>query len=59
MTSGIGDLFPPDIVIGSVAAVGTEDGGMTMYAEIEPAVDTAALTQVFVVLGFETGDEAQ
>ena len=59
VTSGIGDLFPPDIVIGSVAAVGTEDGGMTMYAEIEPAVDTAALTQVFVVLGFETGDEAQ
>ena len=58
-TSGIGDLFPPDIVIGSVAAVGTEAGGMSMYAEIAPAVDIAALTQVFIVLGFETGDVVQ
>ena len=44
VTSGVSDLFPPDIVIGTVTAVDTEDGGMTMYAEVAPAV---------VLLGYE------
>ncbi len=53
VTSGTSDLFPPDIVIGTVTAVDTEDGGMTMYAEVAPKVELADLTQVFVVLGYE------
>jgi len=53
VTSGVSDLFPPDIVIGTVTAVDTEDGGMTMYAEVAPAVVLDELTQVFVVLGYE------
>ena len=53
VTSGVSDLFPPDIVIGTVTAVDTEDGGMTMYAEVAPEVVLDELTQVFVVLGYE------
>jgi rod shape-determining protein MreC len=57
VTSGVSDLFPPDLVIGTVTAVDTEDGGMTMYAEVAPEVELADLTQVFVVLGYEAETE--
>lgn len=57
VTSGTSDLFPPDLVIGTVTAVDTEDGGMTMYAEVAPEVELSKLTQVFVVLGYEADAE--
>ncbi len=57
VTAGISDFFPPDLVIGTVASVDIEDGGMTMFAEITPVIDLQSLTQVFVVINYETAGE--
>ena len=54
VTAGISDFFPPNLVIGTVASVDIEAGGMTMFAEITPVIDLQSLTQVFVVLNYET-----
>lgn len=53
VTSGIGELFPPDLNIGEVVAVGTEADGMSLYAEVSPAAMLDELKQIFVVLSFE------
>ena len=45
------------VEIGTVVAVDIEDNGMTMYAEIQPTVSVNDLTQVFVVLGYETATD--
>lgn len=53
VTSGIGSLFPPELIIGEVVSVGTEADGMSLYAEVAPAARLDELKQVFVVLSFE------
>jgi rod shape-determining protein MreC len=51
-TIGISEIFPPDIVIGTVDYVKTEKSGMNDYAVITPSVNLNGLTQVFVVVDF-------
>ncbi|MDR3149182.1 MAG: rod shape-determining protein MreC [Oscillospiraceae bacterium] len=48
MTSGSGELFPAGIVIGSVTAYTIDDSGMEWVAEVTPAVDLEAVTEVFI-----------
>ena len=52
LTSGSG-LFPKDIVIGSIAAVGPNTYGTSLAATIRPAADIASVKNVFVVTYFE------
>jgi rod shape-determining protein MreC len=48
MTSGSGELFPAGIVIGSVTAYTIDDSGMEWVAEVTPAVDLEAVTEIFI-----------
>ncbi len=60
LTSGLGDIFPPDLPIGVIAAVEWKEYGLTAYASIQPLVDFDRLEEVLVVqdTGTEVGDGA-
>jgi rod shape-determining protein MreC len=49
MTSGKDGIFPKDQVIGTVARVGTQDGGMFQDVEVKLSVDLAKVEEVLVV----------
>jgi rod shape-determining protein MreC len=49
MTSGQDGIFPKDQVIGTVARVGTQDGGMFQEVEVKLSVDLAKVEEVLVV----------
>ena len=53
LTSGIGGVFPSDLVIGSAQELRPGAGGVGGYAVIKPAVSLSSLTQVFVVTAFD------
>lgn len=52
VTSGLGDYFPSQLVIGTVESVSTGDDGLAQYAVITPSVSLDDLTQVFIVTSF-------
>ncbi|MCL2003218.1 MAG: rod shape-determining protein MreC [Oscillospiraceae bacterium] len=52
LTSGLGDVYPPGLPIGTVAAVQTDMSGQTEYAELIPEARLDAVNQVFVVLEY-------
>lgn len=51
LTSGIGGVYPPGIVIGTVSSVVAHPQGFYHEALISPAVDFWTLEEVFVVTG--------
>lgn len=51
-TSGLGGIFPRDLVIGTVTAVRNEDTDVSVYAIIEPAVDARTVNDVFIITAF-------
>lgn len=53
LTSGEGGYFPQGLVIGSIAALQTDDGGQSIYGVVDPACDVRNLTQVFVIKDYE------
>lgn len=55
---GSGSIYPPGLLIGTVVAIEADEYTRTLSAEIEPAVDFAALNEVarmMIVCGYETG----
>ncbi len=54
VTSGLGGVFPPGLVIGQVIEVGDDEYGLLKYALIKPAVDFSRLEEVFVVQSTHT-----
>lgn len=56
LTSGVGGVYPKDLVIGTVKQVRTDSSGMGTYAVIEPKVDLDKLTQVFIITDFDISD---
>ena len=56
LTSGLGGNFPPDIVIGQIASVRSQEAELFQEAEIRPTVDFDRLELVVVIVGFETID---
>ena len=56
VTSGVVGYYPKGLVIGAVEEVMLDDSGLTRYAVIEPMVDFAELTQVFIVKSFDIVD---
>jgi len=52
VTSGLGEYYPSDLVIGYVTEVKTEDDGLAQYAILRPAVHLDDLEQVFVITDF-------
>ena len=53
VTSGRGGAFPAGIVVGTVTELRSEAGGQSYYAVVDPAVDLALLSQVFIIKDFE------
>lgn len=53
VTSGLGEYFPAQLVIGYVEEIATGDDGLAQYAVIDPQMELEGLTQVFVVTDFD------
>ena len=53
VTSGLGGYLPPDLVIGSVQEVQTDDSGSASYVLLAPAAQLDELTKVCVIKSFE------
>lgn len=56
-TSGLGGVFPRDLVVGTVTAVRDEDTDISVYGIIKPGVDVRTLNDVFVITAFAGMDE--
>ena len=52
VTSGLGDYYPSQLVIGSVDEVMTGDDGLAQYAILSPSADLGSLSQVFIITDF-------
>lgn len=59
LTSGLGGVFPPKLVIGQVTAVERHDYAMFQQATIRPTVDFRRLEQVLVLTTFTPNLEVQ
>ena len=53
VTSGTGGIFPEGLMVGTVEQVGTEAGGVSLYATVKPAVSFSTVTQVMIITEFE------
>lgn len=51
VTSGMGGIFPAEIVIGTVVEVEDGEDGLFQQARVEPSVDFSRLEEVFVLVG--------
>ncbi|TVR04651.1 MAG: rod shape-determining protein MreC [Deltaproteobacteria bacterium] len=50
VTSGLGGVFPPDLVVGRIDRIERRDHGLFQQVVVEPAVDFSRLEEVFVLL---------
>lgn len=57
-TSGLGGIFPRDLVVGTVTAVKNEETDVSVYGLIEPAVDVRTINDVFVITNFVSDTES-
>ena len=56
VTTGLGNYFPSQLVIGYVEEVGTSEDGLSQYAVIRPQAELEGLTQVFIITDFTIVD---
>ncbi len=49
VTSGMGEVFPPELIIGEIESVRGKERGLFQEALVEPAVDFSRLEEVFVI----------
>lgn len=52
-TSGIGGIYPKDLIIGTVYEIRNEVTGLSSFALVTPEIDYSRLTDVFVITDFE------
>lgn len=52
-TSGIGGIYPRDLIIGTVTEVVDDNQNISSYAVIKPGVNVAKLEDVFVLISFD------
>ena len=52
-TSGIGGIFPRDLIIGTVTELVNSESDISAYAVITPDVDPHSLVDVFVITAFD------
>lgn len=51
-TTGVGGVFPKDLILGTVTDIKSETVDISNYAVIEPGVDVRSLTDVFIITSF-------
>ena len=52
-TSGVGGIYPRDLIIGTVTKVEDSETDISATAVIKPGADIAAITDVFIITEFE------
>ncbi len=53
VTSGQGDIYPPDLVVGRVEELRSDPSGMMRYAVLKPQVQLDSLVEVFIIKEFD------
>lgn len=56
-TSGLGGVYPKDILVGSVRDLRTDADGISRYAVVEPAADIQNVKYVYVIIDYEGGSK--
>jgi len=56
LTSGLGGIYPPNILIGQVASIRTEATALFKHAAVQPGVDFSRLEIVLVIINFRPVD---
>lgn len=56
-TSGLGGVFPKGLRIGRIEDILPEEGGITNYAVIRPAVNFDSIKKVYVIKSFNSDEE--
>ena len=60
VSSGVGSVYPNDLIIGTVIEVGVDEYTRTIVATVRPAVDFSSLKYMLIVTGYEqSGDGYQ
>lgn len=60
VTSGLGGIYPPDLMIGKVTDIMSDSAGNLEYGVVEPSVDFSSLYEVLVITYHkETGEGAE
>lgn len=52
-TSGVGGVYPDDLILGTVSEIVDSEHDISTYAVIKPGVDIEKLTDVFVIVDFD------
>lgn len=52
-TSGIGGIYPKDLIIGTVKEIRADEAGIASFALVTPEADYSLLTDVFIITDFE------
>ena len=52
ITSGLGGVYPPGLAVGTVRSLITAEGGLTRYAQVEPAADIGGVQYVYVIVDY-------
>jgi len=53
VTSGIGGVFPKDLVVGTLSEISLSGSGLSLTASVTPAADIASVTDVLVIKSFQ------
>lgn len=56
-TSGIGGIFPRDLIIGTVSQVTSNETDISAYACVTPDIDIMEIADVFVITDFSEGNK--
>ncbi len=51
-TSGLGGVYPPGLVVGSVRTLYVEEDDISRYAQVEPAADVNGTQYVYVIVDY-------
>ena len=51
-TSGLGGVYPPGLLVGSVATQDVEEDGVSRYAQVQPVADIAGVQYVYVIVDY-------
>ena len=51
-TSGLGGVYPPGLIVGSVQTLYVEEDGISRYAQVKPAADIAGVRYVYVIVDY-------
>ena len=53
LTSGQGDIYPPDLVVGRIEELRSDPSGMMRYAVLKPQARLDSLVEVFIIKEFD------